>query len=75
MFETGDHGLLRIIDNAKIFNLETLTPDLEKIHGQWKVSFIQKRQVFIVTIETDDLAELEKVYADMGFMVSTEERS
>ncbi|KAG8359447.1 hypothetical protein FVEN_g12718 [Fusarium venenatum] len=75
MFETGGHGLLRIIGNAKIFNLETLIPDLEKIHGQGKIAFIQKGPVVIVTIETDDLAGLAKVYAEMGFMVSTEERS
>lgn len=75
MFETDDSGFLRIIDNARIFNLETLIADLEKTHGQGKVSFIHKKSAVIVTIETEALTELETVYKDMGFVVSTEPRS
>ncbi|CEF77938.1 unnamed protein product [Fusarium graminearum] len=57
MFKTDNSGVLRVIDNAGIVNLEALIADLEKTHGQ------------------EALAELEAVFEDMGFMVSTEPRS
>lgn len=75
MFKTDNSGVLRVIDNVGIVNLEALIADLEKTHGQGKVSFIHKGSAVITTIETEALAELEAVFKAMGFMVSTEPRS
>jgi hypothetical protein len=75
MTEIDGSGLLRIISNARIFNLTTLVPDLENIFGQGRVSFIQNGPTVIVTIKTDDLAGLSKVYKEMGLTISTEKKS
>jgi len=67
-------GILRIIDNERIFNLETLVPDLEKNHGKGNVSFIQHETTVIISIKTDNLVELAEVYRTMSFTVSQDRK-
>lgn len=67
-------GILRIIDNERIFNLETLVSDLKKNYGQGNVSFTQHETAVIISIKTDNLVELAEVYRKMSFTVSQERK-
>ena len=75
MSDFDDPGILRIVDNRNIFNLKTLVSDLEKNHGQGKVSFIQRKSAVMIAIKTNNLSELAEVYKQMGFTVAEQRKN
>jgi hypothetical protein len=68
-------GLVRIVGEPKHFELETLTRDLERIHGKgnarWKLirDRVHKVELVSITIETEDISTLVEHFKKLGVEV------
>ncbi|KAF5704895.1 hypothetical protein FGLOB1_8314 [Fusarium globosum] len=71
-------GIVQVVDEPKQFKLETLTRDLEKIHGKgnagWKLVQAHKVKLISITIETEDIAVLVEHYESLGVEIEREQK-
>lgn len=71
-------GIVRVVGEPKQFKLETLTRDLERIHGKgkagWKLVQVHKVKLVSITIETEDIAALAEHYESLDVEVEWEQK-
>ncbi|RKL38445.1 hypothetical protein BFJ72_g7256 [Fusarium proliferatum] len=71
-------GIVQVVGEPKQFKLETLTRDLERIHGEgnagWKLVQAHKVKLVSITIETEDIAALVEHYESLGVDVEWEQK-
>ncbi|KAF5602554.1 hypothetical protein FPCIR_1896 [Fusarium pseudocircinatum] len=71
-------GIVQIVGKPKHFKLETLSRDLERIHGKgkagWKLIQAHKAKLVAITIETEDIAALAEHYESLGVEVEWEQK-
>ncbi|SCV48256.1 uncharacterized protein FFB14_10283 [Fusarium fujikuroi] len=71
-------GIVQVVGEPKQFKRETLTRDLERIHGKgnagWKSVQAHKDKLISITIGTEDIAVLVEHYESLGVEVEWEQK-
>ena len=71
-------GIVQVVGEPKHFKLETLTRDLERIHGKgkagWKLVQVHKVKLVSITVETEDIAALAEHYESLDVEVEWEQK-
>ncbi|KAF5643490.1 ethanolamine utilization [Fusarium tjaetaba] len=71
-------GIVQVVGEPKHFKLETLSRDLEKIHGKgkagWKLIQAHKVKLVAITIEPEDIAAFAEHYENLGVKLNGSKR-
>ncbi|EWY83318.1 hypothetical protein FOYG_13153 [Fusarium oxysporum NRRL 32931] len=71
-------GIVQAVGEPKHFKLETLSRDLERIHGKgkagWKLVQVHKVTLVSITIETEDIAALAEHYETLGVEIELKQK-